>query len=175
MKNIIIEGPDGSGKSTLVEHFSKELGLPIHTRAVDSRKGPIMPLAEWVDKDISMDWDHPWIYDRYPTISEPIYGKLVRGRVQPPFANESYLSNVNEVLYATALVVWCLPNLPTVRENVRNNRTDQMPGVVANIARVHQAYMTAYFHWHGPKFRYDYKRHGWDLTTFTDTIWKAII
>lgn len=173
MKNIIVEGPDGSGKSTLIDHLRRVLGFSIHDRAVTSKDGPIMPLAKWVDEDISANWDHPWIYDRYPTISEPIYGKEVRrGNIESPFDNQAYLMNVNDVLYATSVVVWCLPSLATVRNNVLDNRADQMPGVVRNIAHVHQAYMTAYFRWRGPKLRYDYNHH--DLFLITDNIRKAV-
>lgn len=173
MKNIIVEGPDGSGKSTLIAHLRDALGLPLHDRASDSKTGPIAQLAAWVDKDISADWEQPWIYDRYPTISEPIYGRVVRGGdIQRPFDNDQYLANVNAVLYRTAVVVWCLPRLDVVRANVMDNRADQMPGVVAAIGDVHQAYMTAYVRWSGTKHQYDYKRH--DLGWFTEAIRKAI-
>lgn len=166
--NIIVEGPDGGGKSTLIHHLSKALLIPVHEKASDSVAGPIPTLAAWVDKDISADWTQRWIYDRYPTISEPIYGRLVRGRIQPPFHEDAYLANVNEVLYRTAVVVWCIPNLETVSANIAANAHDQMPGVVANIGNVHQAYMTAYFRWRGPKRQYDYNRH--DLAWFTDNL-----
>jgi hypothetical protein len=48
-----------------------------------------------------------------------------------------------------------------------------MPGVVLNIGKVHQAYMTAYFRWRGPKRQYDYTRH--DLVWFTDELKRMII
>jgi hypothetical protein len=167
MRDVIVEGPDGGGKTTLVTFLHKTLGLPVQPRSSTSTGGPIANLADWVKEQAI--WPkgsipHSRLYDRHPIISEPIYGRYVRpgSQVQHPFDSARYQRDVREHLYRHAVVVWALPDLATVRNNVRDNRADQMAGVVANIDRVHQAYMTAYFRWRGDKRRYEYHTHDRD-------------
>lgn len=159
MRHIIVEGPDGAGKTTLITGLSSWLQMPVHEKASDSKTGPVDSLFKWVDNDMAVlrtPAKKSFIYDRHPAISEPIYGHEVRGHTQYPFANEPSLRGLRAVMYDTCLVVWCLPDLATVSANVQASLSNQMSGVPANIGRVHQAYMTAYFRWRGPKRRYDY-------------------
>lgn len=179
MKHIIVEGPDGAGKTTLISHLRDALSLPVHPKASHSIDGPVETLGKWVNDDLPnlitlvKHGEGPqFIYDRHPVISEPIYGSLVRGHIQYPFGEPSYINGIREVMYDTCIVVWCLPDLDTVARNVYANARDQMPGVTFNIGKVHQAYMTAYFRWRGPKRQYDYRRH--DLTWFTDELKRMI-
>jgi hypothetical protein len=176
VKHIIVEGPDGAGKSTLIAHLQEQMGLPIHDKASTSVGGPVDSLAKWVDDDMPimavLRGGPAYIYDRHPIISEPIYGTIVRSKPQPPFSNEQYLRNVGELLYNGAVVVWCLPDLNTVATNVFANARGQMPGVTLKIGKLHQAYMTAMFRWRGPKRQYDYTRH--DKAWFTDELKKMV-
>lgn len=177
MKHIIVEGPDGAGKTTLINHLSEVLELSIHAKASTSVEGPVKNLFDWVNKDMSSLWGPDGgpvsvIYDRHPVISEPIYGRIVRGNVQYPFEEESFISTISQAICDSAVVVWCLTDLDTVTRNVFANAPDQMPGVTAKIAKVHQAYMTAYFRWRGPKRQYDYRRH--NRPWFTDELKRMI-
>lgn len=171
-KHVIVEGPDGSGKSTLIEQLRLAIDIDVHAKASHSVDGPVDYLGKWVDTDMDtlrMPWLRPFIYDRHPVISEPIYARLVRQQPpQYPFEIDEFLTGVREVMYDTCIVVWCLPDLQTVSNNVANNYQDQMPGVIANIGKLHQAYMTAMFRWRGPKRQYNYNRH--DLNWFIDNL-----
>lgn len=165
MRHIIVEGPDGGGKSTLVEKLSDALQMPVHEKASDSIKGPVDWLGRWVDADMrsmrEVGHEYPAvIYDRHPVISEPIYAAHVRKQPpQYPFGVPEFITGVTEVLYEHAVLVWCIPDLETVSKNVFANHSEQMRGVPANIGKVHQAYMTAYFRWRGPRQHYVYNRH----------------
>jgi hypothetical protein len=174
VKDVIVEGPDGAGKSTLVSHLVKTLGFTLHEKASRSIEGPMPELARWIDESLMYDRqaDEWFVHDRHPIISEPIYGPIVRGITQRPFQNGQYLMNVRDILQLDSVVVWCLPDLGAVSRNVAANARDQMPGVLNNIGKVHQAYMTAYFRWRGPKLQYDYRRH--DLIWFTEQLEKMV-
>lgn len=176
MKHIIVEGPDGSGKSTLIAHLRESLGMLVHQKASTSVGGPVESLARWIDGDLMtlgiLNGGPTYIYDRHPAISEPIYGQHVRHNIQPYFDDAAYLRHLRDIMYRSAVVVWCLPDLETVTKNVFANAKEQMPGVTLNIAKVHQAYMTAYFRWRGPKRQYDYRRH--DKAWFTDELKRMI-
>lgn len=180
MKHIIVEGPDGAGKTTLISHLAHTLHIPVHEKASNSVSGPVDYLGKWVADDmktlggtIKNGPGQAFIYDRHPIISEPIYARLVRQQIaQYPFEVEEFLTGMREVMYDACVVVWCLPSLDTVARNVWASSRDQMPGVTMKIAKVHQAYMTAYFRWRGDKRQYDYTHH--DLPWFTDQLRKMI-
>lgn len=174
LRHIVVEGPDGAGKSTLIGHLTEILEYPIHPKASDSVKGPVDFLNQWVDRDMSIlrGEENSYLYDRHPVISEPIYGRVVRGHTQWPFESSEFLREIREIMYQSCLVVWCLPNLHTVITNVIANGHEQMAGVVPQIAKVHQAYETAYFRWAGSKCHYDYSSS--DLNRFTDDVRRMV-
>lgn len=176
MKHIIVEGPDGAGKTTLIAHLAHTLHMPIHEKASHSVEGPVNNLMGWVEKDRAVlndpDRFSGYIYDRHPVISEPIYGYIVRGNLQVPFGDANFQELMRTVMYDTCVVVWCLPSLDVVARNVFSNTQNQMAGVTLKIGRVHQAYNTAYFRWRGVKTQYDYTRHG--QAEFTDKLRKMV-
>jgi len=71
--NLIVEGPDNSGKSTLVAYLSKMLGMP-----VIEGKGPPKSIDEINQRVISYSQYKNVIFDRHPAISNPIYD-IARG------------------------------------------------------------------------------------------------
>lgn len=72
LRPIVVEGPDGAGKSTLVDYLAKTLG-----RSVYHSGGPI--LSKGVLEDLltatEAALESRTIVDRAPHISEPIYAK----------------------------------------------------------------------------------------------------
>lgn len=76
---IIVEGPDGAGKSILIKTLARHLDLKVHTW---TRRPTTCPGAEMSDINEEMikmvSRAEPIIYDRCRAISEPIYGPICR-------------------------------------------------------------------------------------------------
>lgn len=155
-RHVVVEGPDGSGKSRMVERIHTELGYPVHAKASDSITGPVQDLSGWtmrVQHEMAVTVE-PMVFDRHPVISEPIYGRLVRASVRPGFEDRLWLNTRKLALMPKAVVIWCLPPLDVVRANLTLDR--DMPGVVESIDRVYEAYVAAYRTWGGWSIRWDY-------------------
>lgn len=177
-RHLVIEGPDGAGKSELVKYLSAALDLPVARRIADSKTGVRgKDLATYVDEDMSRwanyisrdpvinrsafsDMSVPTpsrIYDRYPLISEPIYGLHVRKGPQSRFLTPWYAGAWQKFLAFEPLVVFCLPPYETVAGNVSPNR--DMDGVWRNISMLYQAYHVEALKYQGHCMIYNYTIH----------------
>lgn len=74
---IIVEGMDNSGKSTLVKTLSKSMGL----LALNNRVKLSSPaeFRAYTTDMIELSRGYPVIFDRWPGISEWVYGPILRG------------------------------------------------------------------------------------------------
>jgi hypothetical protein len=154
---ILLEGPDGSGKTNLSKHLHERLGIQVAPRFATSEGGPVDELYMKMHADLRT-WDtsyEPRIYDRHPLISELIYGPLVRGEMKPGFAHPSTTQLRKRVAYRS-LVILALPPFDTVRRNVANEEFPQMPGVQRNIRAIWSMYELLLHDWPGWIVRYDY-------------------
>lgn len=67
--NIVLEGPDNSGKSTLAEYLGERLHMPVkHSGGPGKYPGEINARA-----DLLLSNPIPTIYDRHPCVSQNIY------------------------------------------------------------------------------------------------------
>lgn len=162
---IIVEGPDGAGKTTLLKHISRRLGIPMGPRASHSTKGPTDDLCGWVDRDLLKWGTSPLkIYDRYPLISETIYGPILRGSVPDRMAQSSWMRARLNTFRSMSLVIWCLPPSTTVIKNVDDER-EHMDGVKSNITSIWASYAIMSNSWTGPGMTYDYTSNNPDPQT----------
>jgi adenylate kinase family enzyme len=164
--SIIVEGPDGAGKTTLVQelqhHFPK---MELHPRFCTSTGGPIADLTEAVFRDVKTHPTH-YIYDRHPVISEYIYNTSIPERaIRESFLSEA-MGRLRERVARHSLVIWCLPPLDHVMINVLRDEEDgnQMSGVANNIERIYEQYRMHRVLWPGKSIIFDYteRDRSWD-------------
>ena len=144
---IIVEGPDGAGKSTLIRMLAEHHDFQIMDRACTSDDGidpTTLSLRDWVDKDLSLSNWHPGVYDRYPLYSEPIYGLITRRRLATGFDDMEWLRRSMLMLrQKQPMVIFCFPPKEVVRHNIQANHTmttDHMRQVNDNATQLWQAY-----------------------------------
>lgn len=137
---IIFEGPDGSGKSTLMHQLNDELKLPIAPRVVSKETEAMVDLQTWVDQNLETGFQ-PIIYDRHRLISEPIYGPTLRGTSQEPgFSDVTWLApRLRQFYELKPVIIYCLPPLEVVQANLKNDPDNTR--VLDKIEAIYTAYV----------------------------------
>jgi hypothetical protein len=160
MRSIIVEGMDGTGKDTLIGTLREAFpDHTLHVRASTSLGGPVNNLSSWVVQDAqTMDLTGPWIYNRHPLISEPIYGHIRPTKaIVEPFNNSAWLSAYRRIIARDCVVVICQPPWTTVQQTLIDQGPDaHMPGVFENARELYEMY--AALVWPGRAIRYDYTK-----------------
>jgi hypothetical protein len=166
---IVVEGPDGAGKSGLVQRIAEHLKIPVHARACKSTSGPIDQLYEWARHDVtSLRWQPFSVYDRHPLVSEYIYGPITRQSVSPQFYTRQ-AAKLSEQFAHQVLIVYCDPGVGEVLENVLKGK--HMDGVAEHASRLYYAYKSFMHYWPGNR------PVVWDYTqphTFPEVIQKCV-
>lgn len=161
---VLIEGPDGSGKSTLVGKFQERYPkLELIERACTSEDGPVRDLAGWVNQDFVRPSRGFWLYDRHPLVSELIYSPALNRPLNPSFQNKLWLSQaLNQFQSRGYYVIICLPPFGEVIRNVAVNHggTKHQDGVKENLLGIYDLYMIE----QARRFN-DPRSWNWDYTT----------
>ena len=155
---IIVEGPDGAGKSHLVGMLSEDLGIPVHERAVRDRLGPADPqgasLWKWAYNDVTTWPSQPMsISDRHPLVSEYIYGPIIRGVSAPGF-NHPSAHGLRRQMEQRCLLVLCLPPHEVYLANLKQE--EQMDGVDEHALQLYGLYEALISSWGGWRVVYDF-------------------
>lgn len=77
---IVVEGPDNSGKTTLIDYLARHLVSPETGRRfnVFRNLGPCVDLREYRDRIAAVYHATDTIFDRHTVVSENIYGPICR-------------------------------------------------------------------------------------------------
>lgn len=155
---IVVEGPDGAGKSTLVQTLCDQFGFTVGTRATKNRDELYKVTRQdtycAIAEDLRGDSPLPKIWDRL-FWSELVYADLVRRPIEFGM-QEQYV--IKKVLAITSFTVVCLPPFDTVLKNVSESK-HEMEGVREKIQKIYTAYPKAFLHFPGHLVYYDYTGH----------------
>jgi hypothetical protein len=123
---LIVEGPDGGGKSRLIQRLSEDLKYPVAPRVVSKDTQMMVDLVDWVEKNLKNGLQ-PVIYDRHRLISEPIYGPVLRQNMQPGFDDMTWLyAKQQEIRALEPFVIFCLPPFERVQSNVESDEDNKV-------------------------------------------------
>jgi hypothetical protein len=158
---LVVEGPDGAGKSTLARRLSMELGWPIAPKVVDSRTMPLTDMREWVEQNLEAGLQKT-IFDRHRLISEPIYGPLLRGTMDPGFDDAWWLRRMHTRFRELhPMVIFCLPPLEACVHNITDDAEND--AVVLHIEPIYWLYFNAAASWDSRGDDTDWS-YVWDYT-----------
>lgn len=118
---IVVEGPDGAGKTQLVEHLARKYDLPIAERVVDKDTNAIGDLKLWTEKNLKagLQW---MIFDRHRLISEPIYAACMNRKTHEGFDDIQWLTaRMIDFTRIHPFIVYCLPPYATVESNLTDD------------------------------------------------------
>ena len=154
---VVVEGPDGSGKTALIAVMRRHCPSPI---VVISRSKPfdspddILYFLTWVH--IAKAMRGVIVMDRHPAISESLYGPIFRGN--------SLLSGVHVHPYLRSVdqFIYCRPPTERILANVQRTRHDQMTGVIEKSRELIRDYDDFFAVLHDERYPvswFDYTRH----------------
>ena len=114
---IVVEGPDGAGKTTLAKAISETLGIPYMrppAELLSSTDGPSEELVEWWDEQLK-DNTTPRVYDRTMFVSDAIYA--VVGDRFPLAGWETMEQGMNHIQSAW-ITIFAIPDFDVVGANI---------------------------------------------------------
>lgn len=128
---IIVEGPDGSGKTTLARQISQRLGWPL----IESPgRVPADALDRLARYEAELD-DAPVVSDRSRLVSELVYGLVLRQR---RYALDDLPRKLGALVRSRAILILCDPGSLWTVEGAQTK--EQMGGVTENLHSLIIAY-----------------------------------
>lgn len=132
---IIVEGMDNSGKTVLVNKLAEELRLVQVRNNIRHPQSPA-DLNNYFLSILNLDrsLSKGLILDRWPPISEPIYGEVLRG-TNP--MGQRIKANYHRCIRNEAMLIWCRPPNSTLLDF---GSREQMFGVIEKADQLIEAY-----------------------------------
>lgn len=133
---IIVDGPDGAGKTTLCHKLVQDGTVAGYLESPSRTKGKLS-FAEQTNRYLFSYIDRNLVVDRY-LFSEMVYGPVMRGHCV--FRNKDFFEILSTLIEHRNPIIFCLP------ESVKhlNLRLEQMPGVVEKIPEIFLRYQNYY-------------------------------
>lgn len=138
---IVVEGPDGAGKTTLINELATQFDLPIEPKIVDSSMRTLASKKAWCESNVSQGFQ-PRLFDRHCLISEPIYNSITRSSFDPGFDDLQWYSAMMTMFYrgCKPVIIYCLPSLETIQSNIVDD-PDQPRRVKDGIRKIYAQYV----------------------------------
>ena len=137
---IIVEGPDGAGKTTLIKNILDAYpDLEVAPRVVSKETNDLTDLQQWVDHNLAEGFQYK-LFDRHRLISEFIYGPTLRKEQRPGFTSGVWVhGSLRRFYLLKPVIIYCLPPLEVVRQNVTGDPDNVQ--VAEHIEQIYTAYL----------------------------------
>lgn len=154
---IILEGPDGAGKSTLAKQLAEAFQLRIHHEGPPPKDVNVL---QHYGRILDAARGQNVVFDRL-YVGERVYGPVVRG--EDRLGDDGY-KRMRQLSWAVgALEVLCLPAFETCLQNWKDRKGE----LFADPAKLRQVYEGYRYSYHGCMHRlYDY--------TYPENSWNAL-
>ena len=141
---VIVEGMDGTGKTTLIQQLAHH--LDVKPKKFVKSSGPYedfkqtlvastIPEINELETASAKGWPIKRLYDRFPLISEAVYGPVLRGR---NCFEDRYYPLRSRLLALKTVIIYCRPDRDVIYTNVQ--QTLQMAGVREHFGELLNAY-----------------------------------
>jgi tRNA uridine 5-carbamoylmethylation protein Kti12 len=154
MALVVVEGCDGSGKTTLIDELRRRaVKYSVVLRASFPRSA--VQISSFIDLVKYAKAEIPLVIcDRFHPISEQVYGPVIRRQVVAYHPDE---------IRPVDLIVHCRPPLGVIQKAVHHN--PQMAGVLDQVPALVERYdeLMALLNWAVPVLTYDYTEQPVDL------------
>ncbi len=161
---IVVEGPDGAGKTTVCERICREFNLKMGERSIKNRDEIYKSTREDSWRALYEEFRcvaPPKVWDRLGPFSDPIYASLgipLKNGVPTPRQcafSKKEIRMYRDCLRTMGLVILCLPPLEVVLENVQKEY--QLEGVPTLTKHVYTGYRITMAR-NPMYYKYDYTR-----------------
>lgn len=156
---IIIEGPDGAGKTTLVNRLAESLDLKVGKRGTADRDRLYEVTVQDTFRALqgAVQGYPPILWDRL-YYSELVYHPYTTGTCAFSARQQVYIEHMIDAMNVP--VVLCMPPEKVVIENVLRDDRHEMKNVKDNIKAIYHGYEVLYRQgrFPGGVFLYDYTR-----------------
>ena len=156
-KRIIVEGPDGSGKSTLIKSIVDRYGGAVKPVAGFKNQHYHADYPTWLAEQLNDIGPVVPVHDRF-FYSELVYSKALRGSKTD--LSKEVINSVKAMLRSSAFLIYCTLTYEKLVEEV--TKTQQMEGVIENMRRIYMEYRevmgdeAARYYIHHRYFAYDW-------------------
>jgi len=133
VKRVIVEGPDGGGKTRLIYDLLSQVPELRPTLSF-KKQDYFSQFVPWLLHELSIEHDGVPLYDRL-FYSELVYGRIIRNRVDMP---ELFIADMKWQLPIDALLIYARPDMDTLLKGARVE--DQMEGVSEKYSELVAAY-----------------------------------
>lgn len=150
---IIVEGPDGGGKTTLARELSQKFGLQMARHGTRSNlpEGDVRARVYDAFGEAVRGHDPVRVHDRL-YYSELVYGKVLRQHIRFSLIEQRYIHKL--IVAFKPPIIMCIPPLEVVKANVEGGH--HIPGVEENIETIWSMYRRISGFLSNLKMSYDY-------------------
>jgi hypothetical protein len=140
---IIVEGPDGAGKTTLVSQIEHDWDITREPKQTSAQAVSLTPPGGWIEQQLAQGFGMR-LYDRFALISSPCYTMLENRTMVEPLTDPMWMKLQHYRLsQIDPVIIWCLPPLEIVKENLLRE-DDSGRGLIDHIEEIYLAYVAFY-------------------------------